>query len=322
MIPKESYAYHALKQVSRTVDYEMLTSRPGISEPDSNFIWASTFKAPIGISFIRDDVYFNLLLPKGSENENDKKIFLNRVGARYKDELWQVRRSMAQMDSAYGQNLKLAVSSLNSVVLDYAYIERGRAYAHLVFNSTELPAISQGILSTRSRESGVRVEYLRRTVGDNTVFRVIDRHEEVSAVTIEAVRNSGEQYEHQEGDPAYFLLGNVLDGGLRTICLPGKDGIPSILEPDGVTRIDDNSFSFVSRNQLIMDAVELMAEEFIVVYGSYGSSNEDTLTLTINIPSKQTPSLLKVLERLVDKSGSWKITLKEVMKFDSQEKAL
>lgn len=316
MIPKDSHAYEALNQVSRAVDYEMLISRPGISEPDSNFIWASTFKAPVGISFIRDEIYFNLLLPKGSENETDKKIFLNRVGARYKDELWQVRRSMDQMDNMYGPSLKLAVSALDSVVLDYAYIEKGRTYAHLVFNSTELPKISHGLLSLGNQEGGMRVEYLRKASGETSVFDVIDEHEEVSAVTIEAEELSGGY--HAGKVATYFILSNILDSGLRIVGTAGNPGVSDLLKPSGTVSVDDSTVSFTSNNQLLMDMVEMMAEEYIVVYGSYGKADGSTLSLTINIPSKQTPSLLKVLSQIVEKSEGWRITMKEVLRFSGQ----
>ena len=316
MKPGESFALMALKKVSSLMDYEMLVSRPGISEPDSNFIWASTFRAPIGVSFIRENVFFNLFLPEGSENEGDKKLFLNRVGAKFQDDLWQVRRSMDQVKGVYGATLKIAVSNFKSVVLDYSYIKRGRTYAHLVFNEADLSSISDGLLSSRGQENGLRVEYLKKTSGEITVFKVVEDEDQVSAVTIEASYDGVESQSAGNGnEEMFFIMGNVLEKGVKTVGKLGKNGIPELLMPEDVTEMEGSLVSFSSCNQLIVDLVELMASDYIVVYGFYGSVSNHTINLTINVPSQQTPSLLKNIGQLIKSSGSWKVKLSEIIFF-------
>ena len=149
-----SITCRTLREICRVMDHEALLSRPGIGEPDSNFIWGSTFWAPIGISFIGENVFFNLLLPKGSENIPDKKMFLNRVEAKFYDDVWQVRRNIDQIKGAYGLPLKAAVAGAKSLTIS---------------NSYELPKASEKAFSD-SRRSTLKSANLS---GPNLIIEIL-----------------------------------------------------------------------------------------------------------------------------------------------------
>lgn len=80
-------ASEILDRVSGIMNYELMISTAGIREADSNFMWAATFRAPVGINFIHNDVSINLFLPEGSENQKDVNLFFNRMGAKLQDGL-------------------------------------------------------------------------------------------------------------------------------------------------------------------------------------------------------------------------------------------
>ena len=60
----ESIAGRTLQKICWVMNHEILISRPGTGEPDTDFIWGSTFRAPIGISFIGENVFFNFVSEK------------------------------------------------------------------------------------------------------------------------------------------------------------------------------------------------------------------------------------------------------------------
>lgn len=314
MLSEESFASRALKNVSTLMDYEILVSRPGISEPDSNFIWASTFRAPIGVSIVRDEVFFNLFLPAGSENEGDKKLFLNRVGAKFQDDLWQVRRSMSQVSGNYGPAMKLALSLFKSAMVDYSYISNGRTYTHMVFNRDDLQGVSRALLSIPDQVEDLRIEYMKKTGREFTVFRAIDEKEEVSSVTIEASQSDSPPPEG-EGDPMFFLMGNILEKGVKTVGKVPGSGVPEILCPREPVQFGNSLVSFSSCNQFLMSLVELMAREYVVIYGFCGSASGNSINLTINLPSRQVPALLRILRKASSNSGEWQLNLNEVIAF-------
>lgn len=315
MIPEKSLAFNALAKASTLMDYEMLVSRPGMSEPDSHFVWASTFRAPIGVSFIRENVYFNLFLPGGSENETDKKLFLNRVGAKFKDDAWQVSRSMEQMNGIYGNALKLAVSNYRSVILDNAYIKNGRTYAHLIFNSADIGNISRGLLANYGRGDGLRIEHLKATAGKKLIFSASGQDEKVMAVTVEVTGNGQNTSKETRETGTTFIMGNILENGVKSIC--NKDGgrPPAVLLPEEIEEISDSMFRFSSKNSFVVNLVEFLAEENVVVYGYYGTASGNSFTLSINIPSQQRAALFRTLGRLNEMEGQWKVVLKEVICF-------
>lgn len=315
MKPEESFASIALKNVSKIMDYELLVSRPGASEPDSNFIWASTFRAPVGVSFVRENVYFNLFLPEGSENEGDKKIFLNRVGAKFRDGLWQVRRSMEQFNGLYGPPMKMAVTSFRTLILDYTYISNGRSYAHFTFNEADLDNISTALLSVTNLVEGLQVEYLKKIKDEVTVFKVINEDDKVSTLTLEASHNDFSDSSQQLEDEVFFILSNVLEKGVKTVGKASKNAIPEILMPTDVKEVDGGIVSFDSRNKLLVNLVELMASSYIVVYGFYGSAVNGDINLAINVPTQQTSALMRILRQLIQDTESWSIKLKEITYF-------
>lgn len=311
----KSFSSRALRDVSGIMDYEILFSRPGISEPDSNFIWASTFTVPVGVGFIRENVYFNIFLPEGSENEGDKKLFLNRVGAKLQDDLWQVRRSMDEIHGTYGPAIKMAVKAFNSIMLDYSYIKKGRTYAHFVFNKADLPAISRALLAFPSNERGLRVEYLKKATGEVTIFKHIDENGEAATISIEAFKkeDSPEQAKHE--DEFFFVMGNVLGNGVKSVGKADGKRVPDILSPVNITELGEGITTFDSENPLIVDLLERMASEYIVVYGFYGAAYDKNVRLSINVPIQQAPAIIRILGQLSENSGPWEVRLTEVINF-------
>ncbi|MHB1708141.1 MAG: hypothetical protein ACYCT2_01510 [Thermoplasmataceae archaeon] len=295
------------------MDHEALLSRPGIGEPDMNFIWGSTFNAPIGISFISENVFFNLILPKGSENIADKRMFLNRVEAKLYDEVWQVRRSMDQIWGAYGPLLKAVISEAKSLTINDSYVDRGRVYVHFVFNGAELPYISQQLLLSINEESNIHVEYLREMNEGHTVFGVNDKKDEYTAVSVEISYKEEKCTGIERIDEMFFVMGNFLDKGVKTFGKKLNEGIPEILQPERVSDLDNNLVSFYTNNQLIINLVELLSLEFILLHGFYGSASRIAINLTMNVPTQQTQSLLRILNKVMNWSELWRLQLSEVV---------
>ncbi len=308
-----SITCRTLREICRVMDHEALLSRPGIGEPDSNFIWGSTFWAPIGISFIGENVFFNLLLPKGSENIPDKKMFLNRVEAKFYDDVWQVRRNIDQIKGAYGLPLKAAVAGAKSLTINNSYVDRGRVYVHFVFNGAELPYISQQLLLSINDESDIRVEYLREMNERRTVLGVIDEKEEYTAVSMEITYMEEKHTGIGRVDEMFFVMGNFLDKGVKTFGKKLNDGIPEILQPEMVSDLDDNLVSFYTNNPLIVHIVELLSSEYILLRGFFGSASGMAVNLTMIVPTQQTHSLLRILNKVIEGSELWKLQLSEVV---------
>ncbi|AKA47985.1 hypothetical protein IX51_01520 [uncultured archaeon] len=315
MKPDESPALKALKNISCLMNFEMLVSRPGISEPDSDFIWASTFKAPIGLSFVRDDIFFNLFLPEGSESDGDKKLFLKRVGAKFQDDLWQVRRSMDQMKGPYGQGLRVVVANFRTLVIDYAYIKNGRIYVHFTFNEAELDDISSVLLSVSGQLEGLRVEYMKRIDGDITLFKGIDEIDDVSTITIEATPTGSSASMRTRYGEIFFVLGNIRENGVKAIGRSPVNAIPDIIRPEDVNDMGGGLFSFSSGNRLINKLAESMASDYVVLYGFYGSTVNSTINLVINVPRQQTAAVMRILNNAVKDEADWKVKLKEITFF-------
>ncbi len=312
MSEEGSISYRSLKNTSKIMQYEILISRPGISEPDSSFIWASTFTAPLGISIHGDEVYFDLFLPAGAENEGDKKLFLNRVGAIYQDGIWQVRRTHEQMKNIYGPMLKQTLTSSRTLFMDYAYIEKGRVYLHTLFNEKDLPLISRTILSIDSKSLDLRLEYLRKLKSDSTAFENLRHEGENTSVTIEAIIQGSSSESTQLTEKAQFLMGSAMDKGVRTVAYASEGNIPEILKPINMEKIDEHVFSFLSTNEIVVKLMEFMIEQNTVFYGYHGYATENSLTITVNLPKPLTTSLLRVMGKLVEKVPQYEIRLKEV----------
>ena len=308
-----SIACGTLQEICRVMDHEALLSRPGIGEPDTNFIWGSTFSAPIGISFIGENVFFNLILPKGSENSADKKMFLNRVEAKLYDEVWQVRRSIDQIRGPYGPPLKAAIAGAKSLTINNSYVDRGRVYVHFVFNRAELPYISQQLLLSINEESSIRLEYLRERNKGDTVFTVIDERDEYTAVSVEISHREEKCTGIERIDEMFFVMGNFLDKGVKTFGKKLNEVIPEILQPERVSYLDSNLVSFYTSNQLVVNLVEFMSSEYILLHDFYGSASRTAINLTMNVPAQQTQSLLRILNKVMKGTALWRLHLSEVV---------
>ena len=320
----ESIAGRTLQKMCGVMNREILLSKQGIGEPDTDFIWGSTFRAPIGISFIGDSVFFNLMLPKGSESAAGKKMFLNRVEAKLYDETWQVRRSMDQIKGSYGPALKMAIAGGKSLTLNNSYVDGGRVYVHFVFNIAELPYVSQQLLLLINQGNDVYVEYLRELNEGLTVFDFIDEKDEYSAVSVEISSREDRSTGSQVTDEMFFIMGNFLGKGVKTFGKKERGAIPEILKPEEVSDLDVNLVSFYTNNQLIVHLVELLSSEYILLRGFYGSASGRAITLTMNVPAQQTQSLLTILNKVKKGSGLWRLQLSEVVssnqlrKFESE----
>ncbi len=297
------------------MQYEILISRPGISEPDSSFIWASTFSAPLGISIQGEEVYFDLFLPSGAENEGDKKLFLNRVGAIFQDGIWQVRRTHAQMKNIYGPMIKYTLTSTRTLFMDYAYIEKGRVYIHSLFNENDLPMISNILLSVDTKSLDLRLEYLRKVDKGETAFASLRKNGENSSVTIEVSPKGKPKSKDMETGNFQFLMGTSMDKGVRTIAYAADGIIPDIMKPLNVEKIDDKVYAFFSANEIFTNLMKLMIEENTIFYGYHGFATEDTLSISVNLPKPLTTSILRVLSRLGPKLPDNEIRIREVVDF-------
>ena len=309
----ESIAGRTLQKICGVMNHEILLSRPGTGEQDTDFIWGYTFRAPIGISFIGENVFFNLMLPKGSESAADKKMFLNRVEAKPYDDVWQVRRSMDQIKGAYGPALKTAIAGAKSLTLNNSYVDRGRVYVHFVFNVAELPYVSQQLLLLINQGSDVHVEYLREMNKGHTVFSAIDEKDEYSAVSVEISSREGKSTGSQVTDEMFFVMGNFLGKGVKTFGKKVRGAIPEIIKPEEVSDLDGDLVSFYANNQLIVDLVELLSSKYILLHGFYGSASSRAINLTMNAPARQTQSLLRTLNKLMKGSELWRLQLSEVV---------
>lgn len=311
---EESIAVRSLKSISSAMDYELLVSRHGITEPDTDFIWASSFKAPIGVSLIEESLYFNLFLPKEAENDGDKKIFLKRVGAKLQDDLWQVHREMGEVTGNYGPPMQMAVTIFRSTLLDYMYIKNGRGFAHFVFNGAELEDISSTLLSVSGQVEGFRVEYLRRMGDGITLFRAIEESDKVSTLTVE-ISPLGASSSDPEEKETFFAMANVLKEGIKSVGILSGENFPEILAAYDVTRIEGYVRSFKCRNSFLTDLVDMLAKEFIICYGFYGSASNSRISLAMNVPTQQITSVMKILGVVSGKQESWKMKLVEITRF-------
>lgn len=315
MLSGKRSAASTLGEVSTIMDYEILLSRPGITEKDTNFIWASSFRAPLSVSFLEDQMFFNLFLPEGSDGDQEKKIFLNRVGAKFLDGFWQVRRSMDEVTGAYGMAIKIALGRFHSSVLDQVYIYRGRFYAHFVFSMDELPEVSEAVLRLTSEIEDLRVEYLRGLDENTLLYRNIMENEEASIVTF--IASPSGVNTKVNGKELPFIMGNVPDTGVRIVARCNENAVPAVLRPGNVVGFNSGLLSFSSGNDFLQGLVKLMATNHIVFNGFYGSASGEALRLSVVVPSKQTTALVKLVSMLTENGSKLKVQLQEVTDFKS-----
>lgn len=308
----DSPSIRAIGDVSSLLNYEVLISRPGITEPDTDFIWASTFMAPLGLSFVREDMYFNLFLPEGSENDGNKNLFLKRVGAKLQDGLWQVRRRMDEVTGNYGEPMRRALTLFRTLMIDHAYINNGRAHVHFRFNDADLPGISRMLLGVSNDLSDMRVEYLRKSSGEIASLGSLGPDAEISAVTIEASPMHGNPDQKLNSGGLSFVLASLVTDGVKGSGIINGEGFPPVLDPADLEEIGDGLVAFRARNPFLVSLVERIASEYVVVYGYFGSVKDGSISLTISVPYRQISALLRVLNSVIGEQEGWNLKLKEV----------
>ncbi len=305
-------SFRALRRTSGIMHYEALVSRPGISQPDSNFIWGSTFKAPIGISVKEDKAFFDIFLPEEAQNEPDKKLFLNRVGAKLQDGIWHVRRNDDQLKGVYGPALRFALLSFRTLFNDYSYIENGRIYLHFLFNESDISAVSRVFLSLDTEALGLRLEYLRKLYDGGTAFQDLQASGNTASVTMVASQDG--EYK-DEPQAINFLMSSTLNEGVRTVSYSEGGGIPDILKPRDIQKVDDNVNAFYSTNEVVVRLMGLMLDNATVFYGYHGMANENSFSLTVNLPKPLVASLLRAIGKIEQENSSYTIRLSEVVDF-------
>ena len=308
-----------LSKMPLFLDYELLVSTPGIAEADSNFMWGSGFRAPVGISVMNDEVSFNLFLPAGSEKDKNIQLFFNRVGAKFQDGLWQVRRNLGEMSAVYANVVRTAISAFPSVVLDYSYIEEGRYYAHFIFNVSDLVQISEALVSFIKLIPGYRIEYMGKLDQPSEAFNRVAELDETTTAILEVSNGSGKT----NGLDAdfFFIMGNYIEDGVKVVgtSLYGQteSHIPKIMQVEHTSAIDQGIFSIKSRNSLLSAFLTLSRHYYLITASVYGVAEGDSAYLLVTLPSVQMPVFLDILSELSNSLPMWKVTIREVSKLRS-----
>lgn len=292
---KNSQAYKGLNRIPELLDFEILISRPGVSDPDSSFIWASTFMAPEGFVFLEGQMFMNLFLPEGSENDPEKKIFLNRVNAKLQDGLWQVRRRMDQLKGKYGGPMQFAISNFRTTIVDRLYIKNGRNYGHLLMNHTDFETFSKMLLTVRNQMPDIKIEYFRRAEWGMNAYLIPGLEKDLSFVTVEFARSGSNESMGGEDQEFFFVLANFVEEGVKAISLSSNGKIPELLKPGRVANPGGNVYTFRSNNAFILSLVRAIANQYVVVFGSFGTITSRKTTLTVALPSEQVQAFIRVL---------------------------
>lgn len=310
-------AFDLLNRLPIFLDYELLVSTPGIEEPDSGFMWGSNFRAPVGISVDDEDVSFNLYLPSGSERDKSLLIFFNRVGAKFQDGLWQVRRNLGEMSEVYASVIKNVISLFPSVILDYSYIEEGRYYAHFLFSSTELESISDALVSFIKVIPGYKVEYLEKLEHPSSTFKRVSEIDDVSTAVLE-IKPVGGENSRSESD-YFFIMSNYNNDGVKVVGCTATDGknefgIPRVLNAKESVRINSHTTSLKCQNDFMTTLLKLARQNFLIISSVYGETSTDSTHILITMPSAQVSVFLNTLSDLKIEVSGWVVTLKEISK--------
>jgi hypothetical protein len=305
-----------LNKMPLFLDYELLVSIPGIAEPDSGFMWGSNFRAPVGISLQDGKVSFNLFLPAKSEREKSISLFFNRVGAKFQDGLWQVRRDMSELSTVYENVLNLAVSGFPSVVLDYSFIEEGRYFAHFIFNSEELPSISGALVSFSKLIPGLRIEYLRKLEHAAGAFSEVSETDETTVVCIGIEpKDDGQNLKDQD---FFFVMANFIENGAKIVgsyLNRDKDSkLPNILKAEEAYEIGSGVWSLKCQNPLLSSFLTLSKAHYLIVASIYGIARTNSADVLLTMPSVQMSVFLSILSELAESNPEWNLTIKEVSK--------
>ncbi len=313
MDKKNCHAFKGLKKIHELLDFEVLMSRPGISEPDSRFIWASTFMAPESAVFIDGQMFLNLFLPEGSENDPEKKIFLNRVGAKFQDGLWQVRRRMDQLKGQYGGPMQTAMSVFKTAIVDQMYIRKGRNYGRLLINHSELEFYSRILLRVQKERPDFRIEYYRPFDGRDSAFLIPGMEEELVFVTLEFHKNTQPDPTVSGEDEFFFTLANFVEGGVKAVALSKYSNVPEILASVEVSSPTENVFTFKSNNEFILSLVRALANQYVVILGYYGTINRENATLTVAMPREQIQIFMRTLAEVANEAHECNPIITEVV---------
>ncbi len=306
-------ASEILDKVSGIMDYELMISTAGIREADSNFMWATTFRAPVGINFIHSNVSINLFLPEGSEYQKDVNLFFNRVGAKFQDGLWQVRRRMDQLKGQYGGPMQTAMSVFKTAIVDQMYIRKGRNYGRLLINHSELEFYSRILLRVQKERPDFRIEYYRPFDGRDSAFLIPGMEEELVFVTMEFHKNTQPDPTVSGEDEFFFTLANFVEGGVKAIALSKYSNVPDILASVEVSSPTENVFTFKSNNEFILSLVRALANQYVVILGYYGTINQENATLTVAMPREQIQIFMRTLAEVANEAHECNPIITEVV---------
>lgn len=306
-----------LNRLPTFLDYEVLVSTPGIEEPDSGFMWGSNFRAPVGISVEGEEVSFNLYLPSGSEKDKNLLIFFNRVGAKFQDGLWQVRRNLGELSEVYAGIIKNVISMFPSVILDYSYIEEGRYYAHFLFSSTELESISDALVAFIKVIPGYKVEYLEKLEHPSSAFERVSEIDDVSTAVLE-IKPTEAVNSALEGN-YFFIMSNYNKEGVKVVGCAVNDGknrleIPRVLNAREEMKINSHTTSLKCQNDFMTTFLKLSRQNFLILSSVYGETNGDSTNILITMPTAQVSVFLNTISDLKNEVSDWGVTLKEVSK--------
>lgn len=320
MDKKNSHAYVGLKKIPELLDLEILVSRTGIGESDSTFIWASTFMAPESIVMLDGQMFLNLFLPEGSETDQEKKIFLNRVDAKLLDGLWQVRRRMDQLKGDYGGPLQFTLSTFRTAVVDQAYIRNGRAYVRLLMNSCDFDLYSRLMLRGIRERKDLKIEYFRKSEGKNTNYLIPGLEEDLCFVTMKFGTGNQISPSYEEDDQFFFIMANFVEGGVKTIGRTKSGSVPQILLPEEVSNPAENVYTFKTNNKFVLSLMRQIAYQYALIFGFYGTISKDSASLTAAIPKEQVQFFLKILASVSEENGDCTPLVTEIMSIkDFQE---
>lgn len=303
-----------LRNMPLFLDYELLVSIPGIAEADSGFMWGSNFRAPVGISLQDGKVSFNLFLPAKSEKDKNISLFFNRVGAKFQDGLWQVRRDMSELSTVYENVLNLAVSGFPSVVLDYSFIEEGRYFAHFIFNSQELPRISEALVSFAKLISSLRIEYLRKLEQASGAFGEVSETDETTVVCIGI--EPKDDGENRSEEDFFFVMANYIENGAKVVgSYLNRDKaskLPDFLKPGEAYEMESGVWSLKCQNPLLSSLLTLSKTHFLIVASIYGIARTNSADVLVTMPSVQMSVFLSIMSELAESNPEWNMTIKEV----------
>ena len=313
MDKKNYHAYRGLKKIPNLLDFEVLMSRLGVSESDSNFIWASTFTAAESIASLDGQLFLNLFLPEGSENDPEKKLFLNRVGAKFQDGLWQVRRRMDQLKGKYGAFIQTTLYTFKTAVFDQMYIKNGRVYGRLLINHSELEPFSRLLMKVKKERPDLRVEHYGKYDRNGMPYLIQRLGEELTFVTVEFGYGNPHLLPVDEEGDFFFILAHFVESGVKAVASSADGKIPDLLVAEDISNPNENLFTFRSNNKFINSLLRALANQFVVVFGFFGTVGRDNATLTAAMPKEQVQVFLRTLSSVTEESKECKPVILEIV---------